>query len=261
MRIALCITCYNSVRFLGKQFYYLSRLNPKPDIIYWVENNSNDGTLEYIARHCEVLKLPYKIISYHFIENAVQYLKDHNGTAYDVIAIARQIGLQAFRNDKCDYGIFVDDDLYFTESDALQKLTQYSEDIVGGTYQRVYPEGIYVASKWGTVKYGVYRLKTIDKVARPFDFPAITSGGCLCLSKKAIQDRRLNFYPVQDEYNTSSSASEDYGFCLKASKLGYKLILDNSTKLLHMYRETITDIKPWTVVNGKYADFGYKKKE
>lgn len=270
MRVAICITVYNSVRFLGKQFYYLSQLDPKPDIVYFIENNSIDGTVEYIYKNMPSTGIPFKVISYKLRKDAVKYFKEHNGTAYDVIAIARQNGLNAFRRDGCDYGIFIDDDLYMLEKDAIKVFTtNYPEfDIIGGTYDRIYPEGHYVASKWKEGNGFVY--KKLSEVHKPFDFPIITSGGCLCLSKRIIQDTRLNFYPVRDKYNAySTSASEDYGYCLKAKTLGYRLVLDNSTKLYHMALETlvtklhdkgktVTEAKPWTMHKGKYIDFEYK---
>ena len=112
IRITLCITIYNSRKFLGKQLFYLSKLNPKPDLVIFVENNSDDDSVEYIKRNMPNTGIPYKLISYKLRKDAVKYFKEHNGTAYDVIAIARQIGLNAFRRIECDWGIFIDDDLY-----------------------------------------------------------------------------------------------------------------------------------------------------
>ena len=54
-----------------------------------------------------------------------------------------------------------------------------------------------------------------------------TSGGLLCLSRKAIQDKRLNFYPVPEGY------SEDFGYCDTAHKLGYTVWVDGTINVGH----------------------------
>lgn len=243
MKVILLIPVYNSVKFLGKLFYNIHKLDPKPDFIYFLENNSKDDTINYIYRNC---KIPFKLIRIWFRKDAVKVLD----TVYDTIGHCRQLLLTAARNYNPDYAIFIDDDVYPIESDFITKLLQWNEDIIGGTYIRFYPEGLFVASKWGSVYPGKYLLKKESKVGKPCDFPSITSGGCLALSRNVIQDRRLDFYPV-------TRGSEDYGYCLKAKDLGYKLILDNSTKLYHEYRRTIEDVKPWTKRKGEYMKFEY----
>jgi len=245
LTVALCITCFNSKKFLFNSLKYIHQLNPLPDIIYFVENNSTDGTLDYIIKNC---KIPYKIIRIWLREDAVQV-----SGPYDTIAHVRQLGLTAFRHNGCDYGIFLDDDIQVHTPEMIKILTSYPEDIVGGTYLRAYPEGVFVASKWGTTLRGQFRLKKLNEVLKPFDMPLITSGGCMCLSKRLIQDRRLNFYPLYPKYQSS----EDYGFCLMARELGYKLILDNTVKLNHEWLRTIKDMKPWTKMKDKYVDFHY----
>ena len=246
MRTAICITVYNSAKFLYNSLPLINKLNPPPDIIYFVENNSTDNTLDYIIKNC---KLPYKIIRVWFRSDAVQVTGP-----YDTIAHVRQLGLTAFRHTPdLTHGIFIDDDIQIHTPEMIKILTSYPEDIVGGTYLRAYPEGLFVASKWGTLKVGKFKLKTLKEVIKPFDMPTITSGGCMCLSKRLIQDRRLNFYPLYPKFQ----ASEDYGFCIMARELGYKLILDNTVKLIHEWKRTIQTVKPWTKEKDKYVDFKY----
>ena len=118
---------------------------------------------------------------------------------------------------------------------------------------RVYPEGVYLACKWGTLERGKYLLKKISNY--PLDFPVMISGGAMLIPKRIIQDARLNFYPIHIEY----SSSEDYGYCLAARKLGYLCLLDCRVKMHHEYIKTIQDIKPWTVnpKTGNYFEFNY----
>ena len=243
MKVCFLISVYNSVRFLHKLFYYIHQLNPKPDMTFFIENNSKDGTLEYIIRN---YKLPYKIIRVFFRSDAVKIVGP-----YGTIAHIRQLGLTVARQYNPDYAIFLDDDVYPISTDLISILTSYRGNIFGGAYLRVYPEGVFLASKWMLPSGKMFKLK--KEAFKPFDMPTITSGGCLCLSRKIIQDRRLDFYPLYNKLD----ASEDYGYCLKARELGYHVLLDNTAILRHDYIETTKDIKPWTRGKGGYLNFEY----
>jgi hypothetical protein len=221
-------------------------------------------------------KIPYKIINLWFKENTVSL----TFSRYDSIAIIRQTLLSCARNHKfidgshADYCIYWDDDCYLLDTDTIPKMLQWQEDIIGGTYERVYPEGVFIASKWkgtgknydpmgnmhedlsklGSITNAAYQLRKKNEVRKPFDTPMITSGGALALSQRVFMDRRLDFYPIG-----LPESSEDYGYCVKATRLGYKIILDNTARIEHLYTRTIEDIKPWTMIDGKYPDFVYGK--
>ena len=245
MKVCLLIPVYNSTRFLPTLFNYVHKLNPKPDMTFFCENNSNDSTLEYIVHN---YKLPYKIIRIWFRKDATKVSEN----VYDTIAHARQLLLTAARHYNPDYAIFLDSDVYPIDEDMITKLTAWNEDILGGMYIRNYPEGIFVASKWMNMN-NKFLLKKPQSLTKPLDAPFATSGGCLCLSNRVIQDRRLDFYPIIDW----RGASEDYGYCIKARNLGYQIFLDTVTKIRHDNMRTTERMKPWTKSKGEYVSFEY----
>jgi GT2 family glycosyltransferase len=69
----------------------------------------------------------------------------------------------------------------------------------------------------------------------------------MCLSRRLIQDERLNFYPVKpteyesEEFKQTLARSrlpyicEDYAYCLRARALGYGVVLDWSVYLDHLF--------------------------
>jgi len=204
--------------------------------------------LLYIRRNYKVT--PYKIINIPFCKDAVKKL----GYVYDTIAIVRQIGLEYARKHNYDYIWFNDDDNYPLTPNMFELLTEHPDKyLVGVPYSRVYPEGVYLACKWGTIQRGRYILKKVPNY--PIDFPIMISGGAMLIPKRIIQDTRLNFYPIHKEYGSS----EDYGYCLAARKLGYLCLLDCRVKMHHEYIKTIQDIKPWTIntKTGDYFEFNY----
>jgi hypothetical protein len=249
MNLLLCITTYNSKKFLGKLFYYLQQLNPKPTFTLFVSTDYypfND--LLYIHRNYKVS--PYKIINIPFCKDAVKKLE----YPYNTIAIVRQTGLEYARKHNYDYIWFNDDDNFPLTPNMFELLTEHGNNyLVGAPYLRVYPDGIFLACKWGTPERGRYILKKIPNY--PIDFPVMISGGAMLIPKRIIQDTRLNFYPIHIEY----SSSEDYGYCLGARKFGYLCLLDCRVKMHHEYIKTIRDIKPWTVNSktGEYFEFNY----
>jgi len=76
------------------------------------------------------------------------------------------------------------------------------------------------------------------KIDVPFTEAKVTSAGCLCLSRRVVQDKRVNFYPLR------ADASEDFGYCLWARDLGYKVYLDSTLELHHLIPKRIPK-KPW----------------
>jgi hypothetical protein len=69
----------------------------------------------------------------------------------------------------------------------------------------------------------------------------------LALSRKVIQDKRLNFYPVLEGY------SEDFGYCSKARELGYEIWVDGTVNVGHKIQ---LKWRAWDVIrekNGKRA--------
>jgi glycosyltransferase involved in cell wall biosynthesis len=246
MKTCLLIPTYNCSNTLGKLFRYLDKLKPQPTTTIFAENNSRDNTLWQIRKHYK--HKPHKIIRVWFREDAAKTCK----SVYEPIAHIRQLLLTAARHYNPDYSIFLDADVYPLSQNLISILTKWRKDIVGGSYVRMFPDGPFLASKW-TVEgrpdlFRYYKIPYAELME-----PLMTSAGCLCLSRKVVQDHRLNFYPL---YGKDARASEDFGYCLKARELGYKVFLDGTAVLWHDLQQLRP--KPWMKrKDGKYIDFKF----
>jgi GT2 family glycosyltransferase len=234
MKTLILIPVYNCGKTLSAFFSFLYKLDPQPDLYVFAENNSVDSTLDRVWK----FKRPRKIIRLWFRKDASIVCE----SPYDPIANVRQMLLTFARRYDPDYAIFLDSDVYPRSRELIDNLTLWSKDIVGGAYLRVFPEGLWLASKWEALGYPKrYALRR--EVRQPLEEPLMTSAGCLCLSRKIIQDKRINFYPI-----TEKDASEDFGYCLQARDYGFKVYLDGATDLRHQIPKKIP-FKPWTFDN------------
>jgi glycosyltransferase involved in cell wall biosynthesis len=227
-KIILLVPVHNVAKRFAEWEDCIYQLRPKPTKVIFCENNSYDNTLELLKN----FSLPHEIIRFWIKDDA----QAHQGP-YCNIAHARQLLLTRARHLDPDYAIFVDDDIYITTPSALQIMASHKKDIVGGTYLRLFPEGLFIASKW---KYPDGRIQLRDWVEEPFQEIHMTSGGFLCLSREVIQDRRLHFFPLLDD-----ESAEDFGFCLLAHDLNYKTYLDGIVRLQHGDRHRH---RPWFTV-------------
>lgn len=205
-----------------------------------MENNSTDKTMDIL----KIWKLYHPntiIIRLWFVKNALKKL----GNPYAIIGLARELLLKKVRQLNVDYAIFIDDDIIVKQTDFITRITKHNLPIVGGPYLRTFSiqvddkigeVGVYIASKWfNNTPEGKYLLKS--GCEPKLQEVAMTSAGCLCLNKTIIQDKRLHFYPVRP------NCSEDFGFCLESRDLGYKVYLDGTIQLDHMFKGYR---KPWT---------------
>ncbi|MFZ7137671.1 MAG: hypothetical protein ACOWW1_04560 [archaeon] len=244
MKTLILIPVYNCGKKLSSLFSFLYKLDPQPSLYVFAENNSDDDTLNRVWK----FKRPHKVIRLWFRKDAPVVSE----SPYDTIAHVRQTLLTFARNFDPDYAIFLDSDVYPKTKELIDCLSFWGKDLVGGAYLRAFPEGLWLASKWqvpGDPKH--YALR--KKVTRALDEPLMTSAGCLCLSRKIIQDKRVNFYPVRPK-----GASEDFGYCLQARNFGYKTYLDGTINLKHVIGKKIPK-KPWTFDNiqDSYIPFYY----
>lgn len=227
MKVILLVPMYNCSDIIDDWTKYILQLDPKPDKIIFCENNSNDSTLE------KLINFPYPHEVIRFYTREPREIPFSN--AYDIIAHARQLLLTKARKIDPDYAIFIDSDILIKSEDVITSLTDWNVDVVGGAYLRWFPEGLHVASlwkspKWNYMPWRLYTAKGFNQMKKAIQEVYATSAGCLCLSRKVIQDRRLDFYPIPKGY------SEDFGYCHKARQLGYKIWLDGITILTHRIR-------------------------
>jgi hypothetical protein len=224
------------------------RLDPLPEKVIFCENNSTDDTLELING----FQLPHEVIRVWFKPDAAK------GNEYEPIAHVRQLLLTRARTYGAKMAIFLDDDCIPEHKDFIQMFLNDNLDICGGSYTRDFPNGNMMASLWdigmpiakfpktsshkkdieNCTKAGYhilgYPYEILEKDGRKRFECSVTSAGALALGPKVLQDKRLDFYPLHPELSDSKEISEDFGFCLLAGTLGYKIYLDFTIKFAHL---------------------------
>lgn len=244
-KVIVLIPTHNNENILPVWFNFLYKLNPQPTEYAFAENNSHDDTLKLIGK----FKQPNKLIRVWFKKKPIGKGESY----YTTIAHIRQLLLTYARRSNCDYAVFLDTDIFPATTDLISHMINWNADIVGGKYMRFFPEGLFIASYWKSGKK--FRLKPFT--ALPFEEVECTSAGCLCLSKKVIQDRRVNFYPIFGAFNTS----EDFGYCRQARARGYKVYLDSLVDVRH-FCPTDKTANPWTFgLGNKPLPFRYSRGE
>ena len=246
MGIIIAIPIYRAAKFFLKTAISLKQLYPQPQHYVFCENNSPDNTLKLVTN----LFPRQKLIRLWFQDRALDKLE----TAFDLIAIIRQTLLTRLRQLDPDYAVFLDSDVLPLQHDLLTRLTRnvgVGRDIVGGFYVRPYPQGWFAAALWKSPLEGKFKLRS--HASKKFGQVEAVGGGCMCISRRVLQDRTLNFYPID-----IPNSSEDYGYCLKAKQRGYKVWLDASIKLKHYVTQEHVDGKAWRLgEDGKRLPFSY----
>ncbi len=231
----------------------IKALNPGPEKVIFCENDSTDRTVDIINNW----DFPHELISFKSKKADTQ--KD----IYAVIARNRQYLLERARKLNPEFAIFLDDDVFPDDENIIEKLTYHKLPIVGGAYLRPFADkGVFVSSYWdinAPLKDLPPAIDLEDLVRNgkregsPFLMfsacencvykVAATSAGCLCLSRKVIQDSRLKFSPRKRK-DAAEGTSEDFGFCLLAKNYGYAVCLDGDTRLSHLVA-TPEKLRPW----------------
>jgi hypothetical protein len=219
----------------------LRLLDPQPDRFIFLENNSCDDTLVKVAN----FELRKEIFRLWFREDAMEYVERnwHPGEPtiscrYDLIGICRQFLLQRARQLDPDFVIFLDSDILVLSEDLIEQLCNVENaDIVGAPYVREFPQGRLLSALWSNpnpTPEHPFLLLPRDKISsnQPTEALAV-GGGCMRLSRKVIQEKTLNFYPVQRPWLGVGPLAEDFGYCLHARALGYNVYLNPAAKLAH----------------------------
>jgi glycosyltransferase involved in cell wall biosynthesis len=219
---------------------FLSRLSKLEDVdrVVFFVNNLDDDTADILR------KWDGEVIERMWPTDYVRRLD----SVYGPIAVARQILLNRARALKADFALFLDDDIWVDTADAIDILRTWGYDIIGGTYARVFPDGICIAAKWMDPI-----TRKVSIISDPYDIlmhPFVVGGGCMGLSRGAIEDRHLNFFPL-----AGPQWAEDFGYCVKARARGYTIALDNLVHLTHNLRPSSRELKPWSA--GATLDWKY----
>ena len=246
-KVIFLIATYNQDKLLWDCLRHCKSLEPQPEKYIFCENNSQDNTIDVIKN----FDRPKELIRFWVRDDAIKVL----GNPYSIIAIARDMLLKRARQLDPDYAIFIDSDITMFYPHFIDQITCHIKDIIGAPYLRPFPVGMFLASKWNRGSKKLWYKRS----CKGFQECAVTSGGCLCLSRKVIRDKRLSFTPI---WKDKQKASEDFSFCIRARKLGYKIWIDCNIKVGHY--ATASDYKPWMIKRNKqgenigYVDFSYK---
>ena len=229
-------------------------LDPLPEKVIFCENDSSDKTVDLINKW----DFPHELLTFK------SKTKKNKEDIYESVAKNRQKLLDRAREIEPSYALFLDDDVFPHDVDIIDKLTKKKLPIVGGLYIRPFEDkGVFVASKWhldtpldelppainlkdlveDAKKKGLPYLMFSDCEDKLYEV-AGTSAGCMCIRGDVINDEKLNFYPREIDL-VKGGISEDFGYCLIAQKLGYKVYLDGSIRLEHLL-PTPNRLRPWS---------------
>lgn len=128
-----------------------------------------------------------------------------------------------------DYVFWVDSDIELP-ADAISRLVSHGDPFVTGIYfQRLEPHYPLVAIQLPTPKKDYSgSFQWIIKWPENAYFPADGCGfGCVLTSVKLLRD-------INQEWFKYERFSEDFDFCVKARKLGYKLMVDSNVLCGHL---------------------------
>ena len=197
MKTCLLIPVKDRANILPILLKAIDALDPQPDKIIFLENNSIDNTLRILKDYCQIKPLQRQLIALWLKDGASSKLDP-----YTVIAQVRDILLQAACNFNADYAIFLDSDVVPLSTDMITLLCKWEKDIVGCSYMQ---DSQIIIDKGRDM---VYRCE-------------IVGTQCLALSRMALH--HLRFYPLLQNDDDINFCREDYGFSIKARELAFKL--------------------------------------
>ena len=225
---------YNDEIILPPFFSALDMIKPKIDYHLFATNNCTDKTPAMIDKYLEGRAGENR--RFNLPKDISQVLDE----PYVGVGIARQYLLKRAREimeaDKSyTHALCLDTDIYMNDLNALEKITEWHADIIGGSYLRMFPEGKFLATRFMVIEKGDEALR--EKVFYDIAIPFVTSAGFMCLSRKAVLDERLRFFPIWKALSSgkvNDDTSEDFGFCLNAHRFGYNTYVDGTVKLVHL---------------------------
>lgn len=131
--------------------------------------------------------------------------------------------------------LWIDSDIEFTPEDAL-KLYSSDLDIVSGCY--LFPDGKVVAYKNPfSNNYSKHELKDkkdpIEVASVGFGFICIKAGIFEKMERPWFQSAEVEISPKNMPTHKFQILGEDFSWCIRAKKMGYKIWLDPTIKLTH----------------------------
>lgn len=231
--------CFQSAHLIPRFIESLNKLDPQPDRYVFSENNSIDDTLEMLVS--APLGPPHEVLRVWFAKDAVK-----RTGRYTPMAHIMQLLLTRARQLDPDFAIISACDVFVRTPDAVEILTAWNVDCIAARIVRWFPGGLFISAKWAhPYRKDLYRMARLWK--QPFDdTPLMVGFGLVCLSRRLIQDRRINFYPIPPSPIPGDQCSEDFGYCMQMRKYEYKCCLDGIVSADHVVYDEKHQVKAWT---------------
>ena len=157
------------------------------------------------------------------------------------VDVLRGVNQKPFNgNADYDFLFWIDSDVIFTPVDIL-KLINYNLDIVSGCYIMKDNQNYPIVEKFDDeffLKHASYKFvdrETLSTKSSLFEV-AYVGFGFLCVKKGVFEAMDYPYFsPVKMKINEKIQdyASEDVSWCIKATKLGFKIFVDPSIKVGH----------------------------
>ena len=166
-----------------------------------------------------------------------------------LVYVAREKIVDHAINGEFDYVMFLDSDMVFT-SDLLMKLLAHDKDIITAlAFQRKPPYSPCIYSKMRMGDPGEAVIEAVKHYSN--GVMEIEGCGMACVLiktevfKKIRATGQLCYFPIR-------GVGEDFAFCYRAKKLGYKIYADTSLKVGHVGSVICTEdtYKAWNEVTG-----------
>jgi glycosyltransferase involved in cell wall biosynthesis len=217
----------NESKNLNRIFNMIARLKPKPDFVVFCENDSKDNTLSLLQDYAKT-RPNVKVLNFSM---------SFAGDCWDSIAHARQLLLEEARQLDCDFTVFLDADVNPISFDFMAKLSGHNVDLCGSNvkeFMEFENNGkitfqLLPDCMTGSPQTGFY---PVPLLSMPLTEVYCFGFHAACLSRKLVQDTRLNLEPILPVY--TDVACEDYSFCHQAQILGYSVYVDNTAKFNHL---------------------------
>lgn len=144
---------------------------------------------------------------------------------------ARNTAVETVLKHKFQWLLFIDDDVLFP-ADVFFRLSRHNLDIVSGLYFRrnepLFPVMLKTdgtQSSWVT-KFTPNSVLEVDMVG----------AGCLLINRKVLESIQKPWFEWlcdKDDLPQYEKVSEDFAFCRKAKRSGFKIHVDTSVECMH----------------------------
>lgn len=185
----------------------------------------------------------------------IRNISQHEIVYVDVIGAsvehAKQIMYKSFLESDCEYFFNVDADIFFFDTgiSPIDILVSSGKDVIGGLYvykkQPCLPTHRPLDLQEAYEKDGKFPEDYKFNIPKDVHEVKWLSGGCMLMSKKVIKElTEKHIVPNLPMVYKNEYLSEDFSFCQRAIKEGYKIYADPRINLGHMgnYLYSMKDI-------------------